>query len=178
MQVCGKCRYYCLYIIKELSSLYQKQGKYNELLLELSNECLKIEKSKDKEEKAMLKKRIMIALDIITSIMLALKIESLVDYLTYMHTLTLLGLSEGDYLYYESSFGIISDVYRSLPYILIFGDFVLYILNITLTIIKISDFKEGKEIIPKVWYRLFILVNIIFVIWKSVDYIKLIIRFS
>ena len=97
MQVCGKCRYYCLYIIKELSSLYQKQGKYNELLLELSNECLKIEKSKDKEEKAMLKKRIMIALDIITSIMLALKIESLVDYLTYMHTLTLLGLSEGDY---------------------------------------------------------------------------------
>ncbi len=126
----------------------------------------------------MLKKSIMIALDIITSIMLALKIESLVDYLTYMHTLTLLGLSEENYLYYEFSFGIIGDVYRSLPYILIFGDFVLYILNITLTVIKISDFKEGKEIIPKVWYRLFILVNIIFVIWKSADYIRLIIRFS
>lgn len=89
----------------------------------------------NKEEKAMLKKSIMIALDIITSIMLALKIESLVDYLTYMHTLTLLGLSEGDYLYYESSFGIISDVYRSLPYILIFGGFVLYILNITWNIL-------------------------------------------
>lgn len=56
-----------------------------------------------------------------------------------------------------------------IPLILI--TFALYIYNLTMIILKISDVEDGKEQTKGTWYMKFFPVNVVFVILQTVMYL-------
>ena len=122
----------------------------------------------------MMKKKLMTALDVATIILLILKLKSITYYITYTIAYRPIdSIEEITYRLFLVEFfhGSINILNRFIMIPLILITFALYIYNLTMIILKISDVEDGKEQTKGTWYMKFFLVNVVFVILQTVMYL-------
>ncbi len=122
----------------------------------------------------MMKKKLMTALDVATIILLILKLKSITSYITYTIAYRPIdSIEEITYRLFLVEFfhGSINILNRFIMIPLILITFALYIYNLTMIILKISDVEDGKEQTKGTWYMKFFPVNVVFVILQTVMYL-------
>ena len=122
----------------------------------------------------MMKKKLMTALDVATIILLILKLKSITSYITYTIAYRPIdSIEEITYRLFLVEFfhGSINILNRFIMIPLILITFALYMYNLTMIILKISDVEDGKEQTKGTWYMKFFPVNVVFVILQTVMYL-------
>jgi|GEM_PF-2782093 hypothetical protein len=114
----------------------------------------------------MIKKKFIFIIDILTAILLLLQMESLTLYILD----SLGGRTLFSILAYYQCEGVILDIsFSPVGKIFILAVFILFSMNFVVVIFKLIDF-FSKEKILKAVCRYLIIMNIIFVIWRLIEY--------
>ncbi len=117
----------------------------------------------------MIKKKFIFIIDILTAILLLLQMESLTLYILERLD-SLGGRTLFSILAYYQCEGVILDIsFSPVGKIFILAVFILFSMNFVVVIFKLIDF-FSKEKILKAVCRYLIIMNIIFVIWRLIEY--------